>query len=116
MNLQPSNSLYGNERRILFAWELAYGGSGQFPMSATSYTADPSSVIYTIDFLTESTISSVGFRDTEGTYSIDSSLYEGWVFPAGTTWTAPITSIELSNGTAIAYTYEINNCIVDPPF
>jgi hypothetical protein len=122
MNLQPSNSTLYNERRILFAWELTYGGTGQFPISASAYELVAPNIIYAIDFLEDGVVSDVGFRthDSAGNelYNIDPASFIGWTFPAGTTWTAPITSITLSEGRGLAYTYEYNTaaslgCCVD---
>jgi hypothetical protein len=69
MNLQPSNSIYYNERRELFAWELKTGGHGQVALSGAG-TFTPSSsayAFYQIDFLASTTVSNVTFRTTDST-------------------------------------------------
>jgi len=115
MNLQPSNSFIYNDRRALFAWELSLGGHGQIPLTgAGTYTPSPSCVFYSIDFLTNSVVTTVEFKtgevDSRGnlqeTYKATNSSYNNMSFPAGYTWIAPITSITLSSGTGIAYQYK----------
>lgn len=111
MNLQPSTSTLYNDRRALFAWELSYGGHGQTYLSgAGTYTPASGYVFYAISFLEDSTISSVGFRSTldgETIYQATSANYVGADFPSGYTWMAPLTSITLSSGSAIAYQYKL---------
>ncbi len=112
MNIQPSVAPNFLEHRQLFGWELAYGGTGQLPMSAATYTTTNREVIYSFDFLEDTTITSVGFRshDSAGNqiYNINSSAFVNWEFPAGSTWTAPVTSITFSTGKAIGYKYTVN--------
>lgn len=116
MNLQPSNSVYFNERRELFAWELMFGGHGQVALtgSGTFTPTNSSFVFYKIDFLTNSTVSSVSFRNKNNKgdtiYTASSASYAGLSFPANYSWDAPITSITLSSGgKGIAYEYLIND-------
>ena len=113
MNLQPSTSFMYNDRRELFAWELNFGGHGQQYLSgAGTFTPTADSVFYQIDFLTSTAVTSAGFRtvhtDTRhtGTIYTVSSAFGGITFPAGFTWHAPLTSITLGSGTAIAYEYK----------
>ncbi len=108
MLLQPSLARNSLEQRQLFAWELTWGGHGQIPLTgAGCYTPTSTAYsFYAIEFLTESIIESVAFR---AYYQADNGAYVGQVFPAGYTWTAPISSICLSGGSAIAYQYLINN-------
>jgi hypothetical protein len=116
MNLQPSNSVYFNERRELFAWELMFGGHGQVALtgSGTFTPTNSSFVFYKIDFLTNSTVSNVSFRNKnikgDTIYTASSASYAGLSFPANYSWDAPITSITLSSGSkGIAYEYLIND-------
>lgn len=112
MNLQPSTSSLQNERRILFAYELAFGGHGQVPLtgSGTFTPTNSSCVFYTVEFLTSAVMASAGFRNysLDGTrvYSANSTDFANFNFPAGYTWTAPLTSITLDSGTGIAYEYK----------
>lgn len=114
MNLQPSNSFIYNDRRALFAWELSLGGHGQKPLSgAGTFTPTSGCVFYSIDFLSDTVVTSVGFKTTEPrsdgslqvTYTASQSDYSNFTFPAGYTWIAPITSITFSSGKAVAYQY-----------
>lgn len=116
MNLQPSNSVYFNDRREIFAWELMFGGHGQVALtgSGTFTPTNSSFVFYKIDFLADSTVSSVSFRNTntngDTVYTAASASYAGMSFPALYSWEAPITSITLSAGSkGIAYEYQIND-------
>ena len=114
MNLQPSASTSLTDRRELFAWELALGGHGQIPLSgAGTFTPTNSCyVFYAVEFLTDAVVGSAGFRTTvNGTtiYQVTPSQYNSFSFPAGYTWTAPLTSITLNSGTGIAYEYAIND-------
>lgn len=111
MNLQPSLSISFNDRRSLFADELEFGGHGQVYLSGAG-TFTPTTdkyVFYQIDFLTNSVLNSVVFRnvnlDNTVIYTADNSNYSGVSFLEGTTWYAPLTSITLDSGTAIAYQY-----------
>ena len=117
MNLQPSNAgLADISRRQLFASELQFGGHGQVPLSAGTFTPTNSSyVFYEIDFLTASVVTSAVFnsRASDGTtiYAVNSASYNGLSFPAGYKWFAPITSLTLASGTALGYEYQINTNI-----
>ena len=111
MNLQPSISTLFNDRRELFAWELSFGGHGQIPLTgAGTYIAPNGYVFYAIDFLSDSVISSVVFRnineENESIYNVTNSSYNNFSFPVGYTWMAPTTSVTLSTGTGIAYMYK----------
>lgn len=112
MNLQPSTSTRFNDRRELFAYELMFGGHGQVYLSgAGTYTPTSSAyVFYQIDFLTTSVVGSVVFRSVNdsGTniYQAINSQFTNVTFPSGATWNAPLTSITLSSGRAIAYQYK----------
>jgi hypothetical protein len=115
MNLQPSTSFMYNDRRELFAWELSFGGHGQIPLTGAGTFTPTSSdyVFYKIDFFTASVVGSVGMRTqhsdgqhTGTIYSATPSAFNTFSFPAGYTWTAPITSITLNSGTGIAYQYK----------
>ena len=111
MNLQPSTSVRYNDRRILFAKELEFGGHGQIALTgAGTYVAPADYVFYQIDFFTSSTVQSVVFRNVnaDGTsiYYAPNSAFNNTSFPAGYTWMAPATSITLSSGTGLAYIYK----------
>lgn len=111
MNLQPSISTLYNERRELFAQELTFGGHGQIYLSgAGTFVPDSGYVFYQIDFLTQSVVGEVVFRDINdaGTsiYSVDDTSFDTVTFPALFSWKAPLTSITLDSGTAIAYQYK----------
>lgn len=111
MNLQPSTSIRYNERRLLFAQELSFGGHGQVPLTgAGTYVAPADHVFYAIDFFTPSVVQRVVFRnvnaDNVSIYTATNSAFNNTSFPAGYTWMAPITSLQLSTGTGIAYLYE----------
>jgi hypothetical protein len=111
MNLQPSLSIVFNDRRLLFAEELKFGGHGQKYLSGGG-TFFPSAccVFYSIQFLTNTTVTSAGFRSTN---SDNKSIYKydnisNVAFPQNYTWSAPLTSISLSaGGSAIAYQYSL---------
>lgn len=111
MNLQPSTSTMFNERRTLFSTELATGGHGQiYFSSAGTYTAPAGYVFYTIDFLTDTRLSSSDFRSTNSTntliYSASNSNYNNVVFPAGYSWIAPLNSFTVVSGVGIAFMYK----------
>lgn len=111
MNLQPSTSVRYNERRLLFAQELSFGGHGQMPLTgAGTYIAPTNHVFYAVDFFTASVVQRVVFRnrnaDNVSIYTATNSAYNNMSFPAGYTWMAPMTSIQLSTGTGIAYMYD----------
>jgi hypothetical protein len=112
MYLQPSTSVLYNDRRELFAFELMTGGHGQVYLSgAGTFTPSTSAfVFYRIDFLTNSVVSNVAFRSVadDGTttlYQVDQSSFTNIPFTSGETWLAPLTSITLASGKAIAYQY-----------
>lgn len=112
MYLQPSTSISYNDRRELFAWELMTGGHGQVYLSgAGTFTPSTSSfVFYKIDFLTNSVVSNAGFRsiaDDNRTliYQVNGSSFTNVAFTSSQTWYAPLTSITLASGRAIAYQY-----------
>jgi hypothetical protein len=114
MNLQPSRSVLYNDRRALFSNELDYGGHGQIPLTgAGTYVPSNSAyVFYKFNFLTSTTVSSVGFRvvtDPEGqvSYAANPASYVNFVFPALSTWTSPVTSLTITGGTGIAYEYKL---------
>jgi hypothetical protein len=116
MFLQPSTSFQFNDKRLLFAAELATGGHGQVYLSgAGTFTPTNSSfVFYQIQFLTNSVVSNAGFRTvaSDGTtkiYEINGSTYTNVGFSSGDTWFAPITSITLASGRGIAYQYSLFN-------
>lgn len=111
MNLQPSTSTMYNERRTLFSTELATGGHGQIYFStAGTYTAPTGYVFYTIDFLTDTLLSSSNFRSTNDTntliYSASNANYANVTFPAGYSWIAPLTSFTVTSGIGIAFMYK----------
>lgn len=112
MNLQPSLANTYVERRILFANELLLGGHGQIPISGAG-TITPTSTayyFYAIDFLQNSTLSSVSgvnFVNTNDFYQATEASYNNFAFPAGYTWLAPIQSLSLASGQAIAYQYKL---------
>ena len=111
MNLQPSTSTLFNDRRALFSWELATGGHGQIYFStAGTYTAPAGYVFYTIDFLTDSLLTSVGFRNNNDTntliYSATNSNFANRAYPAGYSWIAPLTSFVVASGVGIAFMYK----------
>ena len=111
MNLQPSQSFQFNDRRELFAWELALGGHGQIPLSGTGtfYPTSSAYVFYAVEFLTDAAMASADFRthnfNGDIIYSVNGASYDGFNFPAGYTWTVPLNSITLNSGTGIAYQY-----------
>lgn len=115
MNLQPSLSVNYNDRRELFAWELALGGHGQVPLSGagTFYPTSSAYVFYAIDFLSDAVVSNAAFRTTDATgttnYAANSASFVNFSFPARYTWTAPLNSISLSSGTGIAYEFKLYN-------
>jgi hypothetical protein len=110
MNLQPSLSVSFNDRRDLFSEELKFGGHGQRYLNGAG-TYLPSTyehIFYEIDFLTDSVVSSAVFRNIN---DAESNLYDGTINTnttvlKGTTWDAPLASITLVSGTAIAYQYK----------
>ena len=105
MNLQPSLSIYLNEQRSLISDELDLGGHGQkYLNGAGTYTPSPNYIFYKVDFLSDSTVNSVNFRNTN--YDVTDTDYTGVVFPKGFSWIAPIESIELDSGTAVIYQYK----------
>jgi len=112
MYLQPSIHLTAPERRMLFAQELQYGGHGQVALSGVgTFTPTNSAyVFYQIDFTQATTITSAAFRTVDycgnSIYAVNPSTYNGFSFPAGYTWYAPLTSITLSAGKGIAYEYQ----------
>jgi len=111
MNLQPSTSVRYNERRLLFAQELSFGGHGQIPLTgAGTYVAPADHVFYQINFFTASVVQNVVFRNvnTDGTsiYTATNSAFSAMSFPAGFVWSAPLTSIRLTSGTGLAYMYK----------
>jgi hypothetical protein len=113
MFLQPSTSNMFNDRREVFAWELATGGHGQVALSGagTFSPTESDRVFYAIEFLTESVVDTAVFRTAVGgqtIYNVASATYSGFTFPAGYTWTAPLTQLTLDSGTGIAYEYKIN--------
>lgn len=114
MFLQPSTSFQFNDKRLLFASELMTGGHGQVYISgAGTYTPTNSGyVFYKIDFLTNAVVSNAGFRTkaSDGStkiYEIDASTFTNVPFSSGSTWFAPITSITVASGKAIAYQYSL---------
>lgn len=114
MFLQPSTSFQYNDKRLLFAAELMTGGHGQVYLSGggTFVPTNSSFIFYRIDFTSNTIINNVGFRTvaSDGVtkiYEIDSSSYQNVHMSDGTTWYAPITSINLTSGKGIAYQYSI---------
>jgi hypothetical protein len=123
MNLQPSLSISFNDRRALFADELRFGGHGQRYLSGGgTYTPSTSEyVFYKIDFLTDSVVTSAVFRNVaprgDVTYLVNNSEYVNVPFVKNSMWNAPLTSITLSSGTAIAYQYKkfiVEDLIFEP--
>jgi hypothetical protein len=111
MNLQPTTSTIFNDRRLLFAAELDFGGHGQIPITGSgTYIAPSNYVFYKFDFFTATTVSSIVFRNVntkgETIYNASNAHYTARSFPAGYTWMAPTTSITLGGGTGIAYMYK----------
>lgn len=115
MQLQPSKATYYNERRQTFGFELQTGGHGQIMLSGAGTFVPTSSAyaFYKVDFIASTTVSTVAFRTTnsEGnpTYVADNASFASTTFPALYTWYAPLTSITIGSGKAIAYEYEIQN-------
>jgi len=112
MNLQPSLSILFNDRRLLFAEELKFGGHGQKYLSGGgTYTPSTSEYIfYKIDFLTDSVVSSVVFRNKNDAgdiiYLANNSDFVNIPFVKNSSWNASLTSVTLTSGTAIAYQYK----------
>jgi hypothetical protein len=110
MNLQPSLSVEYNDRRVLFPEELKFGGHGQrYLNGGGTYTPSTSEyVFYKIDFLTDSVVSSVVFRNKNdaGDNLYDGSIVTNTPVPKGTVWNSPLAAITLASGTAIAYQYK----------
>lgn len=112
MNLQTSTSLNFNERRILFAHELDNGGHGQVVLKgAGTYVPSPDHLFYQIDFLQNTVVGDVVFRSTNsaGTtiYTLSADTFDGVTFPALYSWSAPVSSITITSGLAIAYQYKL---------
>lgn len=115
MNLQPSNSIYYNDRRELFGWELETGGHGQVALTGAGTFTPTSSAyaFYQIDFLAATTVTSVSFKTTNSLgqtiYVANSADFAGLAFPALYEWKAPVNSITIIGGKGIAYQYLIQN-------
>lgn len=111
MNLQPSTSVSYNDRRELFSRELTFGGHGQIYFStAGTYTPPQGYVFYTINFLTNTTVTAAVFRSTNSTgsiiYSASNTQFQNVAFPAGYSWVAPLTSVSFGTGSGIIYMYK----------
>jgi hypothetical protein len=112
MNLQPSTSTLFNDRRLLFASELETGGHGQiYFSSAGTYTAPVGYVFYQVDFFSTSLVTNTRFRSVNDTnsliYSATNASYSSVTFPAGYSWSAPLTSFTVGAGASgIAYMYK----------
>jgi hypothetical protein len=112
MNLQPSTSTLFNDRRLLFSQELETGGHGQlYFSSAGTYTVPAGYVFYQVDFFSTTLVTNARFRNVNDTntqiYSASNANYASVTFPAGYSWSAPLTSFTVGAGASgIAFMYK----------
>ena len=78
---------------------------------AGTYVPAPDHLFYKIDFLQTTVVDEVVFRDTNADgnsiYTVTASAFDSTTFPAGYSWNAPISSIDIGSGLAVAYQYKL---------